>query len=37
VAEAVFHPDFVDGVALHYILKRAKKWLRSNVFTPEKY
>jgi hypothetical protein len=35
VAEAVFHPYFVDGVALEYIVKRAKKWLRSNVFTPQ--
>jgi hypothetical protein len=33
-AKAVFHPDFVDGVALDYIIKRVKKWLRSNVFTP---
>ncbi len=35
VAEEVFHPDFVDGVALDYIIKRAKKWFRSNVFTPQ--
>jgi hypothetical protein len=36
VAEAVFHPDSFDGVALDYILKRAQKWLRSNVCTPQK-
>ena len=32
VSNAVFHPDFAQGVAFEQIITEAKKWLRQNVF-----